>query len=429
MLRPTADKEVPERRRSVLRRKYPSLVVTNKAVESKNTIPEPDIPAEPERAPPQESQTEPQPHQWLELQFEPAADNSKKQKKDKKTPKEKKKNPKKIKLDKQGNPIPDYYTRRHAGGTKLGRPLNHCLNWAGIETFWPMKLIEECDKAARILETFASQEYGDQWTVPWERDRNWKWKSGIPNRMSNIHAVHINPGVLKPEMLESCSGLAIFSVFHFSGGLGLAVGSGVVVVRLPSGEWSPPSAFVMKSVSFLGGGGWQFSEGIYVLNTQEAAKSFMRNGRFAQGFGFNMTFWLWGMGVWYEMFNSKAFNMEPINRFTHNRGFFFGAGALDTTVTLARPAANAAFYGKKGITVPEILEGKVPKEGPPGQWPVGAQKLMDALDKYAPNRMELIMASRRESALSHLRERSRRHSTVGDGNVARHVTFEDEQDA
>lgn len=68
------------------------------------------------------------------------------------------------------------------------------------------------------------------------------------------------------------------------------------------------------------------------------------------------------------MLNSEAFNIDSVNRYKHNRGCFLSLAHIETTITLARLAANEAFYGQKGISVPEILTGKVPLKGPPGCW-------------------------------------------------------------
>jgi hypothetical protein len=39
---------------------------------------------------------------------------------------------------------------------KLGSPVNRLSNKLGSEAFWPTSLDKECDKAARILQSFCS---------------------------------------------------------------------------------------------------------------------------------------------------------------------------------------------------------------------------------------------------------------------------------
>lgn len=78
---------------------------------------------------------------------------------------------------------------------------------------------------------------------------------------------------------------------------------------------------------------------------------------------------------------------RPVWSYMKSRGFYAGVQA-DGTIILARPDANAAFYGVKGVKVVDILQGHVPTKGPPGMWPEGARQLMEVL-KSAEGRRDV----------------------------------------
>jgi len=48
-----------------------------------------------------------------------------------------------------------YYDKAYVAVDKLGAPVNKLTNKIGSEAFWPTSLDKECDKAARILRSFA----------------------------------------------------------------------------------------------------------------------------------------------------------------------------------------------------------------------------------------------------------------------------------
>jgi len=78
---------------------------------------------------------------------------------------------------------------------------------------------------------------------------------------------------------------------------------------------------------------------------------------------------------------------EPVWSYIKSRGLYAGVQA-DGTVIVARPDANAEFYGRRGITVEQILAGDVPRRGPEGMWPEGARQLMEVL-KAAEGRRDV----------------------------------------
>lgn len=184
--------------------------------------------------------------------------------------------------------------------------------------------------------------------------------------------------------VQTAAGLAIFTTFrtglHFSG----AGGSGLLVSRLPDGSWSPPSGFLVHTL----GAGLMIGVDIYdcvcVLRTPEAVAAFTRP-RLSLGGEMGLVAGPVGAGTAVEAAIAK--NTKPVWSYMKSRGFYAGVQA-DGTIIIARPDANAAFYGQKGIKVEHILKGHVPAEGPQGMWPGGARQLVEVL-KSAEGRKDV----------------------------------------
>lgn len=186
------------------------------------------------------------------------------------------------------------------------------------------------------------------------------------------------------KAIATAAGLAIFTTFrtglHFSG----AGGSGVIVSRLPDGSWSPPSGFLVHT---LGAGlmiGLDIYDCVCVLRTPEAVAAFTR-ARLSLGGEVGLVAGPVGAGAAVDA--ALARSTKPVWGYVKSRGFYAGVQA-DGTVVIARPDANAAFYGVKGVKVEDILRGNVPTRGPEGMWPDGARRLMEVL-KSADGRRDV----------------------------------------
>jgi lipid-binding SYLF domain-containing protein len=141
----------------------------------------------------------------------------------------------------------------------LAAPLNNYAVRMGAEPFLPIPLNFECEKAARILQSFCLYD------VP-------PVQNASGNQLEpDEHSPFID---IPPSVIADAVGLAIFTVgrigFHLSG----STGSGVLVARLPDGRWSPPSGIRIHSI----GAGITYGIDVYdcvcVLNTQEALEIF-----------------------------------------------------------------------------------------------------------------------------------------------------------
>lgn len=154
--------------------------------------------------------------------------------------------------------------------------------------------------------------------------------------------------------------------------------------RLPDGTWSPPSGFLVHT---LGAGllvGLDIYDCVCVLRTPQAVAAFSRP-RLSLGGEVGLAAGPVGAGAAVDA--ALPASTKPVWGYVKSRGFYAGAQA-DGTVVLARPDANAAFYGVKGVRVEDILRGAVPTRGPEGMWPDGARRLVEVL-KSADGRRDV----------------------------------------
>ncbi|CCC11220.1 hypothetical protein SMACR_03925 [Sordaria macrospora] len=286
------------------------------------------------------------------------------------------------------NPNKDKRTlseRLHQLSLKAGTPINKLTNALGSEAFWPSTMDQECDKAARIIQSFCSS-------------------SSSSSSSSSLLQI-------PPRVLTTCSGLAIFTVFRTGLHLSGSSGSGIVISRLPSGgtsgkgsSWSPPSGFLIHS---LGAGllaGIDIYDCICVLRTPAAVRAFAERSRVSLGGDVGIVAGPVGAGAGVEgVLRSGSSSMSEKDRdnkegkplvysYIKSRGLYAGV-SMDGTVVVPRGDANAEFYGRRGISVEEILRGDVPwpepgRGGKDGKkvWPEGAMGLMETLrtvDKQA----------------------------------------------
>ncbi|KAK3326148.1 putative SH3 domain-containing YSC84-like protein 1 [Apodospora peruviana] len=280
---------------------------------------------------------------------------------------------------------PTLSERLHQWGMKAGEPINKITNKLGSEAFWPSKMDLECDKAARILQSFCKDGFYAPDSTPNRPTKS--PTSPIPRPSSGPKSKPTVLVKIPQKVIQSAAGLAIFTTFrtglHISG----AGGSGIVVSRLPNGTWSPPSGFLVHTL----GAGFMVGLDIYdcvcVLRTSEAVRAFTRSGRLSLGGEIGLVAGPVGAGTSVETAIGGK-NDKPVWSYMKSRGLYAGVQA-DGTVIIARPDANAAFYGVKKITPEQILNGQVPARRPSaGMWPEGARKLMEVL-KAAEGRRDV----------------------------------------
>lgn len=167
----------------------------------------------------------------------------------------------------------------------------------------------------------------------------------------------IDKGRIPPEIIANAKGLAIFSGFRAAMYLAGAGGSGVVVVRLPNGSWSPPSAFSVRS----GGLGVVYGVDVYdcvcVLNTQDAVDAYSKS-EMTLGAGATMA-----AGPIGGTADISTKDLKPVWTYTKSRGIYGGI-TMDGTMIKEKSSTNKEAYGTN-VTASQILSGQV-------KWPVTA---------------------------------------------------------
>jgi len=245
---------------------------------------------------------------------------------------------------------------------KVGVPINKLSNKLGAEAFWPISLDKEADKAARILRSFcidgfmSEQGGGKQGT-----DKKHKSLDRIPPEVGirfqfsfeNFELIHF-------QAIRNARGLAIFTVMraglHWSG----AGGSGVLVSKMPNGQWSPASGILIHTL------GWGFVAGadiydcVCVINNDRGMEGFTRV-RCTLGGEVSAAVGPLGGG---SMVDSEIFKRQaPVWTYTKSKGLYVGV-QVDGTIIVERTGENERFYGIEKIRNHQILAGQV--QVPPG---------------------------------------------------------------
>ncbi|KAH8590037.1 hypothetical protein B0O99DRAFT_722347 [Bisporella sp. PMI_857] len=158
------------------------------------------------------------------------------------------------------------------------------------------------------------------------------------------------------KAIANAKGLAIFTAvragMYFAG----SGGSSNIVVRLPDGTWSPPSAFSVRSGSI----GLVYSVDVYgclcVLNKQAAVEAYTKAEMNLGG--------------------AVALAAGPLSSATNMKEGLYGGLTIDSTVIKERSDANTDFYGSE-VTTTQILKGEVQAQDRADKWPTGTKQLTD----------------------------------------------------
>ncbi|KAL1893892.1 hypothetical protein Cpir12675_003868 [Ceratocystis pirilliformis] len=171
-------------------------------------------------------------------------------------------------------------------GEKAALPINNLTNKMGMQSFLPMAMDRECDKAADIITSFTSKlnalirlssgtamskftntliedgvKVDKPVTSPGEKPTKEKSKSMIK---------------IPPKVIANAVGIAVFTAVRAGFQIAGTTGSGVLVARLADGSWSPPSGVQVAS---LGGGflmGVEVYDCVLVINNPAALAAFLR---------------------------------------------------------------------------------------------------------------------------------------------------------
>ncbi|KAI8872118.1 DUF500-domain-containing protein [Ramicandelaber brevisporus] len=160
--------------------------------------------------------------------------------------------------------------------------------------------------------------------------------------------------VIPADILQTCKGIAVLTVlkagFLWSG----RVGSGLVIARLPNGEWSAPSSIATAGVGFGGQIGGELTDFVIILNSVDAVKAFSHGGNVTLGGALSVAAGPFGRTA--EASGTIA-NTAAIFSYSKSKGLFAGI-SIEGSVIVERKDANAKFYGGP-VSAKELLSGAV----------------------------------------------------------------------
>ncbi|CAI4063523.1 Ysc84p SKDI_08G0580 [Saccharomyces kudriavzevii IFO 1802] len=216
----------------------------------------------------------------------------------------------------------------------------------GINNPIPRSLKSETKKAAKVLKSFVK-----------------------PNQVLGADQV------IPPYVLKRAKGLAIITVlkagFLFSG----RAGSGVIVARLKDGTWSAPSAIAMAGAGAGGMVGVELTDFVFILNSEEAVRSFSEFGTITLGGNVSVSAGPLGRSA-EAAASASAGGVSAVFAYSKSKGLFAGV-SLEGSAILERREANRKFYGDN-CTSKMILSGRV-------KVPPAADPLLRILESRAFN--------------------------------------------
>ena len=223
---------------------------------------------------------------------------------------------------------------------KLGPPVNKLSNKIGSEAFWPTTLDKESNKAARILRSFCK----DGFYVEEEQHAG----DGVPTGKAKVVKK------IPTEVISNAKGLAIFTTMRTGLWVSGAGGSGVLMARTSSGEWSAPSGIMLHTAGLGFLVGVDIYDCVVVINTERALQAFTKI-RCTLGGEISAVAGPVGVGGVLETEVHKR--QAPVFTYLKSRGFYAGV-QVDGTVIIERTDENRRFYDQD-IGVADILAGKV----------------------------------------------------------------------
>ncbi|KAK4462639.1 hypothetical protein QBC42DRAFT_224498 [Cladorrhinum samala] len=311
--------------------------------------------------------------------------------------------------------------------THVGPAVNAMARKTGAEGFIAESLDKECEKAARILRAFCKDGiYADAPAPP---------PSPTPTPVDANSASSPKPAKTKKprvlltipsKVIARAQGLAIFTAFRAGFQGTVTGGSGILIARTASGAWSPPAGIRVGGVGAGFVVGAEIYDCVVVINTRDALDLFTKT-RMSLGSDLAVTAGPFGAGgsldwgVPTPQREDKAKGKEqavkaetqaplsadnthfttapvtpgeltdpledptkgkkpalvkeaiskPVYSYVKSHGVYAGV-QISGTVIIARESANARFYGREGVTVKEILEGRV-------EAPAAAKGLVEVL--------------------------------------------------
>ncbi|XP_061478854.1 SH3 domain-containing YSC84-like protein 1 isoform X2 [Rhineura floridana] len=176
--------------------------------------------------------------------------------------------------------------------------------------------------------------------------------------------------IIPAHVIAKAKGLAILSVIKAGFLVTARGGSGIVLARLPNGNWSAPSAI---GIAGLGGGfeiGIEVSDLVVILNHERAVEAFAKGGNLTLGGNFTVAIGPLGRNLEGDVaLRSSA----AVYTYCKSRGLFAGV-SLEGSCLIERKETNSKFYCQD-IRASAILYGDIPP-------PLQAQDLYDILESF-----------------------------------------------
>jgi len=218
--------------------------------------------------------------------------------------------------------------RARSIATEVSSDIQKSASNNNVNSPLPSDFESEVQKAAKILSSFTDPEKVD---------------GGLDN-------------VIPRDVFANAKGLAVFTVikagFFWSG----RVGSGLVVAKLPDGNWSSPSLINIGGVGFGAQLGADVTDFVIILNKDDAVKAFSRGENLTLGGNLSVSAGPVGFG---QEYSGSLYEGAALFSYSKSKGLFAGV-SVEGTIIIERKDANKTFYGKE-ISAEEILFGKADK--------------------------------------------------------------------
>lgn len=198
---------------------------------------------------------------------------------------------------------------------------------------------------------------------------------------------------------------------HVSG----AIGSGVLIARLPDGSWSPPSGILVQTLGVGFNMGIDIYDCVVVINNHSALQAFSKL-RVTLGAQVSAAVGPLGVGGSLDANvdprktdpRGAAVDRSPCYTYMKSRGLYAGV-QIDGTFIIARNDENARLYGER-LPVSDILAGRLRNHAPAGVLPLMEvakaaerkwnfdRRVLDEAPNQAMQEDGVVEASRKERA-------------------------------
>ena len=169
------------------------------------------------------------------------------------------------------------------------------------------------------------------------------------------------------DLLHAAHGLLFLTVFKAGFVVSGKVGTGLVIARLPDGQWSAPCAMGTVGMGWGAQVGSDVTQYLIVLTTPKAVQDIVSQSSVKLGAELEVAVGPTGRGA-HSAVQTGDWTLHPAHAYAHAKGLFVGL-SLEGSVVKVREDVNAVFYGQACNAVDLLKQ--------PG--PIAAQDLYKAL--------------------------------------------------